>query len=126
MRLSIFLLIAAVLGLIFGLGITVIELGASPAGTVDAAFAPHPLVADDHGPKATPDSEEYDFGAMERDSYKSHTFTIRNDGQSPLNLIKGESTCRCTTFELEKTDLQPGESTNVKIEWHATVPPGQF
>lgn len=126
MRLWIFLLIVAVLGLIFGFGITVIELGASPAGTVDAAFTAHPAVVDEHGPKATVDSEEYDFGAMERDSYKSHTFVIRNDGHAPLTLIKGDSTCRCTTFEVEKTDLQPGESTNVKIEWHATVPPGQF
>jgi hypothetical protein len=63
---------------------------------------------------------------MERDSFKSHVFTIKNVGEAPLLLNKGESTCRCTTFDVEKTELEPSESTSVKIEWHATVPPGDF
>jgi hypothetical protein len=42
-------------------------------------------------------------------------------------LIKGTSTCRCTKFEIVKTDLQPGESTEVNIDWHASsVPIGPF
>lgn len=120
MRLSILILLAVVLGLTFGLGITVIELGAAPAGNIDDAFAGTPAQNDPNGPKAVVDgSEEFDFGSMERESFKSHVFTIRNDGQKPLKLEKGESTCRCTTFNVDKTVLQPGESGQVKIEWQA-------
>src|SRR5262249_3084559 len=124
MRFWMLILIAMLLGLTFGVGLTVIELGASPAGAIDSMFSGKPVVVDANGPKAVADSESYDFGRMERDSFKSHTFTIRNEGHSPLLLVKGDSTCRCTTFEVGKTNLAPGESTDVKIEWHATVPPG--
>jgi hypothetical protein len=120
MRLSLLIVLAVVLGLMFGVGITVIELGAAPAGNVDDAFSPRPAQIDPNGPKAVVDgSEEFDFGSMELESYKSHAFTIRNDGHKPLKLEKGESTCRCTTFEVAKTQLRPGESTQVKIEWQA-------
>src|SRR5262249_40561295 len=87
---------------------------------VDDVFAARPAVIDPDGPKAVVDgSEEFDFGSMERESYKSHEFTIRNEGHKPLRLEKGDSTCRCTTFEVVKAHLQPGESTRVKIEWQA-------
>jgi hypothetical protein len=128
MRLSILVLLAVALGLTFGVGITVIELGASPAGNVDDAFSARPAPIDPNGPKAVVEgSEEFDFGSMERESFKSHTFTIRNDGHKLLILEKGESSCRCTTFEVAKTHLQPGESGEVKIEWQArNVSAGPF
>jgi hypothetical protein len=120
MRLSMLILLAVVLGLTFGVGITVMELGAAPAGNVADAFAANPGPIDPNGPKAVLEgSDEFDFGSMERESFKSHVFTIRNDGQKLLILEKGESSCRCTTFEVAKTHLQPGESAEVKIEWQA-------
>ena len=126
MRLSILLAIAVILGLMFGLGITIVELGASPSGAVDSIFAAKNVKIDPHGPKVEVDSDDFNFGTMERESFKSHVFTIKNVGEAPLLLNKGESTCRCTTFDLEKTELKQGESATVKIEWHATVPPGDF
>src|SRR5262245_16575542 len=120
MRLSMLILLAVVLGLTFGVGITVIELGAAPAGNIADAFAARPAQVDPNGPKAVvAGSEESDSGSMELESFKSNAFTIRNDGRKPLKLEKGDSTCRCTTFEVAKTQLQPGESTQIKIEWQA-------
>ena len=60
---------------------------------------------------AVVDQVEYDFGTMERESRKSHRFTIRNEGKGSLVLKKGDTTCRCTKFEIAKTELAPGETT---------------
>jgi hypothetical protein len=102
------------------------ELGASPAGTVDATLAFNSTPISPDGPHVVADQEEYNFGSMERESTKSHVFVVRNEGRSPLVLKKGESTCRCTKFEIANGTLPPGEATSVTIDWHATVPPGPF
>jgi hypothetical protein len=126
MRYWILALMAVVSGTLFGVGITVMELGASLTSTVDASLPTKPAEISPDAPRVVADQEEYHFGSMERDSTKSHVFTIRNEGKSLLVLKKGQSTCRCTKFQIENTDLKPGESTTVAIDWHATVPPGSF
>jgi hypothetical protein len=126
MRASVLVFLAVLLGLAFGLGLTVVELGASTKGTVDENLSTKAQPISPDGPHVVVDKEDYDYGSMEREGRKSHVFTITNEGRSQLKLIKGESTCRCTKFEIAKLDLDPGESTTVTIEWHATVPPGRF
>jgi hypothetical protein len=134
MRIWFLVAVAIVLGLAFGYGLTAMELGTSPVGTVDSVLnfrTPKPV---GNGPRVVADEEEYKFGSMERESHKSHVFTVRNEGHEPLLLKKGESTCRCTKFEIgdknlktgESVTVNPGDSTTVNIEWHATVPPGPF
>jgi hypothetical protein len=126
MRLWPLVFLSIFFGAAFGIGLTVMELGASLTSTVDASIPPLVPVASPDGPHVVADQEEYNFGSMERDSHKSHVFTVRNDGKSKLVLKKGESTCRCTQFVIAETNLNPGESTSITIEWHATVPPGPF
>jgi Protein of unknown function (DUF1573) len=126
MRFWMLIIAAILLGLGFGLGITIVELGPTPAGNVAEVMAAKTGVASEHGPRVALDAEEFDFGTMERGSHKSHTFVVRNDGHAPLLLKKGDTTCRCTKFDIVKTELAPGESTAVELEWQATVPPGQF
>jgi hypothetical protein len=126
MRYWLLVFLAIFLGAAFGLGLTVMELGASLTRTVDASLPARAVVVPPDAPRVVADQEEYNFGSMEREGRKSHVFTIRNAGRSPLVLTKGESTCRCTKFEIADTNLKPGESTTVTIEWHATVPPGSF
>jgi len=48
----------------------------------------------------------------------SHTFVIRNEGQDPLALEVQSTSCKCTTGNLSKGLLQPGESTDVTLEWN--------
>jgi Protein of unknown function (DUF1573) len=120
------IILAICFGVAFGVSLTVIELGASLTKSVDASVptvAPPPSA---DGPHVVADEEEFNFGSMERDSSKSHVFKISNTGKALLMLKKGESTCRCTRFEIAQTTLLPGESTTVTIQWHATVPPGPF
>lgn len=127
MRPWMWILFSIVLGLVLGLGLTMIELGASPGGHVMADLAySEGLKSDPSGPRIGVDTERFDFGTMLRDASMEHTFTVRNTGLAPLVLKKGQSSCRCTQFEITNTTLQPGESTPVLIQWHANVNEGAF
>ena len=76
------------------------------------------------GPKAVVvGGARYDFGTIDRYASDSHEFEIRNDGDAPLTLTVGQTTCKCTSFAAEKGSLAPGETTKVKLEW--TVKTGE-
>ena len=89
------IVLAIVLGLVSGLGLTVIELGASPAGSVQADFLASGGDPDaaEHRPKIVVDQEEFEFGSMEHDTTQSHTFTVRNEGHATLQLTNGGVSC---------------------------------
>ncbi|MCA9062529.1 MAG: DUF1573 domain-containing protein [Planctomycetaceae bacterium] len=59
----------------------------------------------------------FNFGSMGVLIEDTHEFTIRNTGEAPLEMKTGESTCKCTRFEVEKKVLAPGEETKVIISW---------
>jgi len=70
------------------------------------------------GPRAVVISgERHEFGSMDRYAKGSHDFLIKNEGDAPLELTLGHTTCKCTMSNLEKSKLEPGETTPVKLEW---------
>jgi hypothetical protein len=68
----------------------------------------------------------YQFGAMQRGTTKSHEFLVRNAGHSPLTLRVGSTTCKCTIGNVSDAPIPAGESVSVKLEWSALVSPGPF
>jgi len=68
-------------------------------------------------PKAKTGERVYEFGTMAKDEERSHKFTIRNDGEVPLLLSKGPTTCKCTISDLPKREVAPGETVDVEISW---------
>lgn len=64
---------------------------------------------------------DYDFGMMMHGSQLDHDFIFRNNGDGPLVLEMGESSCKCTVGELDSSVLQPGEETIVNLSWKAQV-----
>ena len=60
---------------------------------------------------------EYDFGVMERDETRQHTFQLKNVGDAAANLKKGDTTCKCTLSELANNEVAPGEMVDVTLEW---------
>jgi hypothetical protein len=70
-------------------------------------------------PRAIAEERTFDFGQMERGATLSHTFTIRNEGELPLRLAKGTTSCKCTLSGLNKQMLAPGETAGVTLEWTA-------
>ena len=70
----------------------------------------------------------HNFGTMEIGSKGEHVFTIRNEGEAPLELVarKEDHSCQCTLGTLSKNGLQPGEETTIKLTWEIKVPNTQF
>jgi hypothetical protein len=77
-------------------------------------------------PKAVVDETDYDFGRMEVGEEQSHVFTIRNEGEAPLIIFKGPTTCQCTISDVESGAKAPGESAQVTLTWKPTIEAEQF
>ncbi len=69
---------------------------------------------------------EYDFGTMDINAEGSHNFLITNVGEGPLQIEPGETSCGCTLSEIDRSELPPGQSTEVTITWHADGKVGPY
>jgi hypothetical protein len=81
------------------------------------------------GPKVTiVNGERHDFGSMDRNAHGTHAWIVRNDGDAPLTLACGQASCSVCikVFRTEKEQLQPGEKTEVKIEWDVKTGDAEF
>ena len=72
------------------------------------------------------DGETFNFGKMDRHTSMTHDFVLRNDGDAALTLVKGETTCKCTQFDLEREYVAPGQSTKVTLTWQAKTTEQEF
>ena len=69
-----------------------------------AAFAAAPVISFD--------STTYDFGNIkEAAGPVSHDFVITNTGDAPLIIISATTSCGCTTPEIPKEPIKPGEKS---------------
>jgi len=66
-------------------------------------------------PKLQCDLTEYDFGTVDGEKSVSHTFQIRNAGDSELVIRKIHAPCGCTSFLLSNKNLPPGESLSIPV-----------
>ena len=125
MRLWIVITASILLGLALGLGATIFEFGLVPNGSGEIEFGPKhlaPLPPPANGPPpqvAVEGSGEFDFGRADKEVEHRHDFIIRNVGKGPLTLEKGATTCSCTVSEIERTEVPPGGSTKVTVQWKA-------
>jgi len=114
-------LVGAAAGAVLGLWGT--DLFSSAATMIGGAIDDpnFPALAPEGGPqpRLVIDSTHFDFGRMERKSSARHTFVFRNLGHYPLSLRKGSTTCKCTLSNLTDAEVQPGQSTDVTLEWTA-------
>ena len=127
MKVWITAIISLVLGAALGLGSVWLEFG-----TKATQFEPHnqragSTIPRENGPKAfIVGKAEYGFGVGQRNSKMKHTFVIRNAGDQPLTLEKGETTCKCTLSELEDDKVLPGQTTNVLLDWKLVTEGDKF
>jgi hypothetical protein len=82
-----------------------------------------PVAASGPYPRAAIDPMEFDFGRMESGEERQHEFTIRNEGEAPLIVKRGLTTCQCTVAELETGELAVGASAKITVKWK---PPGEL
>jgi hypothetical protein len=62
--------------------------------------------------------ETYDFGTMDNGVHGEHEFVIRNEGDAPLRLKKGQTSCKCTSSLLDGDDLPPGREAKIHLSWN--------
>ncbi len=121
--------LSLVLGLGLGVGITRLRVhlapwDGTPEGVRGTRTEPVPSLEkamSREGPKVAVDKETHECGVVESQVMDKHSFQISNVGTKALTLTKGETSCKCTVSALEKTGLQPGESTKVILEWTPKV-----
>jgi len=126
---------SAVVGL--GLGATLATMQIQPAAPLPKQEplskqeiepredSPVPQTRED-APRAEVPETTFEFGSMEMGTSMSHAFEVRNVGASPLHLKVGDTTCKCTVGDLAKSEIQPGDHTEVRLEWIAKTDPGPF
>ena len=66
-------------------------------------------------PKAVVDQPVKQLGVIETPDEFSQAFVIRNEGDAPLQLTPGPSTCKCTVTECPKEPIPPGGKAVVKV-----------
>lgn len=77
-------------------------------------------------PKAVAEETLYNFGRMSKNQTQTHSFGIKNEGESTLILTVGDSSCKCTLGNISDKELEPGESSTVDLEWTPTKPTNSF
>ena len=77
-----------------------------------------------NAPKVKMSEEKYNFGTENEGENVEHTFTITNVGKSKLYIRKTKTTCGCTVGKPEKDELEPGESTSIKVTFRTQGKPG--
>lgn len=67
----------------------------------------------------------HDFGTIKAGTVVSHDFVLENIGKRPLQILKTNASCGCTVGQPEKTLLQPGETTVLKVTFNSSGKKGQ-
>lgn len=124
--------LAVVLGVALGAGTAVLRIRTRPWNpalnegakkTAAAVKAP----VEGPSPKVVVDKAEYDFGTRDIEaSSGSHDFLFTNQGDGPLSLTEGGTSCRCTMSKLGQEKISPGGSTKVTITWKPVDKPGPY
>lgn len=66
-------------------------------------------------PKMMIEDAEFDFGYVPQNAKISHKFTLKSIGTDSVKIVKVTPGCGCTKTPLAKTELAPGESTELEV-----------
>ncbi len=132
MKISILLGLAIVAGVIGGYVLAQNEL----AHTVNPVTAV--LQGSEIGPSVAPSDDlavpiidvegetTFDFGTMEHDEKRSHTFVLFNRGNAPLLISKVSTSCKCTAGDLTNRTIPPNGRTELELNWSPNVVGSNF
>jgi len=68
-------------------------------------------------PKAVVEEPLYKFGKMAVGQTLSHKFILKNEGEVPLEVKKGDTTCKCTLSAMKANTVAPGKSIEIELTW---------
>ncbi len=81
-------------------------LGATPAPDDLAEF-----------PKIEISPSSFDSGDIEYGDVKEYVFQVKNTGNQVLEIKKVATSCGCTTAEVDKESIAPGETANLNVKY---------
>lgn len=90
--------------------------------TVDSSLAS----LDGARPVAVVDESEAYLGTLDPTQKVEKLFAIRNEGEAPLRLSRGGTSCKCTMSTLPDEAIQPGEAAVVRVSTKSEVKEGRF
>lgn len=64
-------------------------------------------------PKIACDNATFDFGSQDNSATVKHTFIIKNDGVSTLNIARVKPACGCTVANISSKVLEPGQTAEI-------------
>lgn len=67
------------------------------------------------GPKLQISKQVFDFGTVKEGSLSSATVELTNTGKTPLTIYKVETSCGCTTINLNEQVIAPGETQKARV-----------
>ncbi len=76
-------------------------------------------------PEITFDELIHEFGTVESGTRVKHSFNFTNTGKSELIIRRVNAGCGCTATSPSKTNLQPGESSNIDVTFNTQGRRGQ-
>jgi hypothetical protein len=77
------------------------------------------------GPKASAQQMDYDFGNIPQGKVVTHNFVLVNNGGDVLKITDVHASCGCTAANPDKSELAPGESTNIKVDFNSSGKSGK-
>jgi Protein of unknown function (DUF1573) len=127
MKTAILLAVCAVLGVLLGVGMARVQLGAPTIISLpDADSASFKASSSVPTPRVSVDAETFDFGSIERHASMSHNFQFTNVGDAPLRLTVGDTSCKCTVGEAPEGLVEPGQTVPVTLNWRADTGEAEF
>ena len=75
--------------------------------------------AQNNTPKISVQPDEYNFGTIVQGDKVSHNFEIYNKGNAELRILDVRASCGCTAATPAKTNLLPGDSTELNVVFNS-------
>ena len=117
MRITITLLATVILGTIIGSAMAAWSFFRYPEYEYPEQIAVAETELGEKYPSVEVAETQHDFGSMDSNASDRHEFIFRNNGDSPLTLEAGKTTCKCTLSDIGEGTILPGESAAVTVEW---------
>ena len=130
MKTTVLMTFVVLLGIALGVGAATLRIEMTPwdpkpdegVGTTSAGTS----LPSGPSPKVVVDKAEYDFGTLDLHDSGSRDFMFTNEGDAPLTLASGATSCRCATSKISQEKVPPGDSAKVTITYKPTDTPGPY
>lgn len=104
------------------------------AASAQMKIIPREKVDEVSNPSLSPDSALLKFDTMhivadpmsEDDAPRNFTYTFRNTGKEPIEILRLVSTCSCATATCSVKTVAPGASANINVRYNPKGHPGSF